>query len=43
MTMYDSITAYVAGVLRCGVERAHAEAESIIIAVRRAMGMVYDT
>jgi hypothetical protein len=35
--------AYVAGVLRRGIERANAEAESTIIAVRRAMGMVYDT
>ena len=34
---------YVAGVLRRGIERANAEAESTIIAVRRAMGMVYDT
>ncbi len=34
---------YVAGVLRRGIERANAEAESTIIAVRRAMGMVYET
>ena len=33
---------YVAGVLRRGIERANAEAEATLGAVRRAMGMVYD-
>jgi len=32
---------YVAGVLRRGIERANAEAEATISAVRKAMGMVY--